>query len=158
MKKIIGLTAVFAAVIMMLSACTPSGMPTSLVGVWKSETEHYVWDSHDYKYLDDTATNTMYFEITEDDYIIAGQVYPDGIYGGPSAEYLKQYKENIDNAGISKDDVCAKVIKATCNELHIRRAGYKTDNETLVFGYELSGNTLTIKCYGGSRIQTFTKE
>ncbi|MBP5448556.1 MAG: hypothetical protein J6Y01_00395 [Spirochaetales bacterium] len=157
MKKIIGLTAVVAAVIMMLSACTPSGMPTSLVGVWKSESEHYVRKNG--SYTDDTTTDTMYFEITEDDYIIPGSaVSPYGIYGYPSAEYLKQYKESIDNAGISKDDVCAKVIKATCNELHIRPAGYKSDNETFVFGYELSGNTLTLKFGNGSYTQTYTKE
>lgn len=53
MKKIINLLAAALAMVMMMSACSAVGTPTSLVGIWK---------------LDDNQGGSGYMQITDDDH------------------------------------------------------------------------------------------
>ncbi|MBP5448558.1 MAG: hypothetical protein J6Y01_00405 [Spirochaetales bacterium] len=122
MKKIIGLFAAAFVVAMILSACTPSGMPTSLVGVWKSETKRVTNLT-----TGDTTTDVSYVEFTDDDYYLSGDT---------KDELSERKKEKKD---------CSKIIKATCNELHVKSGSVVSDNSYSIMKYELAGDKLTLE-------------
>ncbi len=148
MKKIISLMAVVAALIMMLSSCTPSGMPTSLVGVWKTETESYDYDyvqdpiTHQYHvvYSDDTEKSESYIEFTDDDYYISAN----------TKERLDEYKND-------KKNHCSQIVKAIGNELYIKSCSQISDDTLTVIKYELVGDKLTLTRYS-SDVTVYTKE
>ena len=137
MKKMISLMAVVAALIMMLSSCTPSGMPTSLVGVWKTETERYVRVNG--SYTDETATAESYIEFTDDDYMV---------YGSTKDELTECKKDKKD---------CTKIIKATCNELYVRSGAQVSEDSLIIIKYELAGNKLTLT-QNSSSVKIYTKD
>ena len=120
MKKIISLMAVVTALIMMLSACTPSGMPTSLVGVWKTETEEYVYNHG--SYTDETETYESYIEFTDDDYYISANT-----------------KERLDEFKNDKKNHCSQIVKATCNELYVKGCSQISDDSLMIIKYEFIG-------------------
>ncbi|MBP5448557.1 MAG: hypothetical protein J6Y01_00400 [Spirochaetales bacterium] len=138
MKKIISLMAVVTALIMMLSACTPSGMPTSLVGVWKTETEQYVYNNG--SYTDETETYESYIEFTDDDYYISAN----------TKERLDEYKND-------KKNHCSQIVKATCNELYVKGCSQISDDSLMIIKYELVGDKLTI-IENSSYVAIYTKE
>ncbi len=138
MKKIISLMAVVTALIMMLSSCTPNGMPTSLVGVWKTETEQYIYKNGGY--TDETKTYESYIEFTDDDYYISAS----------TKDELDEYKND-------KKNHCSQIVKATGNELYIKSCSQISDDTLTVIKYELVGDKLTLTRYS-SDVTVYTKE
>jgi hypothetical protein len=143
MKKIVGLFVMVVMMVMMAVSCTPNGAPLSLVGVWKSEVEEYqrIYDSETgtYIYSSETVKSTRYFEITDDDYVASGS----------TKEALEAQKQD-------KEHNCAKIIKATCNELHFKNPTQISDNQYMIYNYELAGDKLTLSMYG--QVTVYTKD